>query len=151
MSLDRGARGAEEGHQGVRGADEHGGPDRDEHPGLAASGDVGLDECEPMAQAIAEMAMPATAAIRPKVSSAPTIFSMAAMPGRPFWFGGTSTEGIIQVFIVVPFAARVDHFHAWLRYETRRGTIGWTCGHRADSCHQAMWRRPETPSETKDL
>src|SRR6266536_2442469 len=37
--------------------------------------------------------MPATAAISPNVSSAPTIFVASLMPGRPSLFGPTSTLG----------------------------------------------------------
>src|SRR4051794_33641000 len=48
-------------------------------PVLPLPATCGFEECEPIAQAIADSATPATAAIRPKVSRAPTICSRATI------------------------------------------------------------------------
>src|SRR5471030_2314102 len=61
-------------------------------PDLPLPATCGLPECEPMAHAIAEMAIPATEATSPKVSRAPTMDSREAMPGRPVRFGGILTS-----------------------------------------------------------
>ena len=87
MSLDRGAGSAEEGDQRVGRADQHRRPAETRTPVLPRPATCGLEEWEPIAQAIAEMAMPATAAMRPKVSRAPTIFSMRGDAGQAVLVG----------------------------------------------------------------
>src|SRR5665647_109517 len=61
-------------------------------PDLPLPATCGLPECDPMAHAIAEMAMPATDATSPNVSRAPTMDSSEAMPGRPVRFGWMLTS-----------------------------------------------------------
>src|SRR5664280_432505 len=61
-------------------------------PDLPLPATCGLPECDPMAHAIAEIAIPATAAISPNVSRAPTMFSREAIPGRPVRFGWMLTS-----------------------------------------------------------
>src|SRR5664279_1871262 len=61
-------------------------------PDLPFPATCGLPECDPIAHAIAEIAMPATAATSPNVSSAPTMFSREAIPGRPVRFGWMLTS-----------------------------------------------------------
>ena len=61
-------------------------------PDLPLPATCGLPECDPMAHAIAEIAIPATAATSPNVSRAPTMDSKEAMPGRPVRFGWMLTS-----------------------------------------------------------
>src|SRR5450759_3957766 len=61
-------------------------------PDLPLPATCGLPECDPMAHAIDEIAMPATAATSPNVSKAPTMDSREAIPGRPVRFGWMLTS-----------------------------------------------------------
>src|SRR5450759_4115876 len=61
-------------------------------PDLPLPATCGLPECDPIAHAIAEIAIPATAATSPNVSSAPTIDSREAIPGKPVRFGWMLTS-----------------------------------------------------------
>src|ERR1035437_10093148 len=61
-------------------------------PDLPLPATCGLPECDPMAHAIAEIAIPATAATSPNVSRAPTMDSREAIPGRLVRFGWMLTS-----------------------------------------------------------
>src|SRR4051794_3044409 len=61
-------------------------------PVLPRPANTGFVECEPMAHIAAEIARPATEAIRPIVNSAPTMFCSSVIPGSPDEFGDTFTS-----------------------------------------------------------
>src|ERR1035437_11160512 len=61
-------------------------------PDLPLPATCGLPECDPMAHAIAEIAIPATAATSPNVSRAPPMDSKEAIPAQSVRFGWMLTS-----------------------------------------------------------